>query len=70
MFQLLTVQSSDSATREVLPMPPDIQQILDDFPTVCAPPTELPPIRPNDHSIPLIQGARLSTFNHTGTLLH
>lgn len=39
-------------------MPPDIQQILDDFPNVCAPPTALPPVRPYDHSIPLIQGAR------------
>lgn len=44
MFLLLTVQSKNSATREVPPMPSDIQQILDDFPNVCAPLTKLPPV--------------------------
>lgn len=39
-------------------MPSEIQQILDEFPIVCAPPTKLPPAQPYDHSIPLVQGAR------------
>lgn len=58
VFQLLSVQSADQQVSATAILPSDIQTILDQFPAVCAPPNELPPERPYDHCIPLIQGAR------------
>jgi len=58
MFQLLAAEQDTTSSSDHSLLPTDIQKILDDFPTVCAPPTQLPPIRPYDHSIPQIQGAR------------
>lgn len=52
------VTVSQSAATDSVPLPSDIQHILDDFPLVCTPPIELPPNRPFDHSIPLVQGAQ------------
>jgi len=31
---------------------------MQDFKSVCDPPSELPLVRPYDHTIPLVQGAR------------
>lgn len=57
MFQLLAVPSDDWETQAVPPLAPEIQNILEEFPNVCAPLTGLPPKRSYDHTIPLIQGA-------------
>lgn len=38
-------------------MPPEVQLLLDEFRSIFAEPTELPPRRPCDHSIPLVPGA-------------
>jgi len=40
------------------PLPPELQHILNEFDTVFAPPTELPPERARDHKIPLLDGAQ------------
>lgn len=44
------------------PLPPELQQILNEFDTVFAPPTELPPERAGDHKIPLLDGAQPFCF--------
>lgn len=58
LFQLLSLQQAEQAKPDLTGFPLDIQHILLQHPAVCSPPAELPPIRPYDHSIPLIQGAR------------
>jgi hypothetical protein len=40
----------------VVPTPSAISQVLDDFPDVFETPTNLPPHRDHDHSIPLLPG--------------
>lgn len=58
MFQIMAVQAIDQSIPATDTMPPDIQAILSQFQSVCDPPSDLPPRRPYDHCIPLIQGAR------------
>jgi hypothetical protein len=58
MFQLLAFEQDSKTDSEMPVLPSEIQQILDEFSAVCTPPTELPRVRPYDHTIPLIQGAR------------
>lgn len=53
--QINEVPASEPETK---PVPPEIQAILQQFSSVFAPPTELPPSRPGDHSIPLLPGAQ------------
>nr|XP_020161515.1 uncharacterized protein LOC109746825 [Aegilops tauschii subsp. strangulata] len=53
VISLFLVQCS--ATSSVCP---EMQAVLDKFPTVFQPPTGLPPRRMQDHHIPLISGAR------------
>lgn len=42
---------------EDVSIPPEVQLLLDEFVVLFQPPTELPPSRPCDHSIPLVAGA-------------
>jgi hypothetical protein len=58
VFQLLSLHSSDQSSIDISAFSYDIQDILLKYKDVCSPPSELPPARPYDHSIPLIQGAR------------
>jgi hypothetical protein len=58
VFQLLSLHATEQLSAEPPAYTHEIQQILSQFPDVCSPPSELPPVRPYDHSIPLIQGAR------------
>jgi hypothetical protein len=58
MFQLLSLHTTEQSSTDLSAFPPDIQGILSKFTDVCSPPSELPLVRPYDHSIPLIQGAR------------
>lgn len=58
VFQVLLVEATEPQAADQPSFPTDIQSILDQYPTVCQPPTKLPPVRPYDHSIPLVQGAR------------
>lgn len=39
-------------------LPEDLQQVIQQFADVFAPPSELPPSRVGDHKIPLIEGAQ------------
>lgn len=56
VVQLLVLSSTQNDSP--LAILPEIQQILDAFPEVTTPPTEPPPQRACDHSIPLVDGAR------------
>lgn len=44
-------------TTENVPIPSEVQEILDQFPQVFEPPTELPPRHSYDHTITLIPTA-------------
>ena len=57
MVQLLSVQLQDNQPEQPA-LPPEIKQLLVDFEVVFSTPTELPPSRDCDHTIPLIEGAR------------
>jgi hypothetical protein len=39
-------------------LPEDLQQVLQQFDSVFAPPSQVPPSRVGDHTIPLIEGAQ------------
>lgn len=56
VIQLLSV-STDSADAIAQPVPPEIQSILDSYPSVFTVPNSLPPKRAYDHAIPLVSGA-------------
>lgn len=56
LIQLCTV--SDTPLSVDSSIHPAIAQLLSEFPSVTAPPSQLPPKRDCDHSIPLIEGAR------------
>jgi hypothetical protein len=59
VIQLALIQpeaAEQSITAEVLP--PGFQELLSEFAHLFQPPTELPPQRDCDHSIPLVLGAR------------
>lgn len=56
VVQICTVQALGSSS-EQFAVPPEVQSILDEFASVFAEPSELPPSRACDHSIPLVQGA-------------
>lgn len=55
--ELALVELSSLLTTTDAPIPPEVQEILDQFKHVFAAPTGLPPRRPYDHKIPLIPGA-------------
>lgn len=69
-FQLQALEKTDSllymiqlyAVDLVQPnqsdIPPKLQDIIQQFDSVFSPPTELPPPRQGDHSIPLLDGAQ------------
>lgn len=51
-------------TKEANPHIPDVvQPLLQEYPTLFAPPTELPPKRPQDHLIPLVEGSAPVNIN-------
>jgi hypothetical protein len=58
MLQVCQISGDIDTTPTTEPLPPQIQAILDRYPMVLQPPTELPPSRPCNHSIPLIPGAQ------------
>lgn len=47
---------SSGATVDIIP--PEIQQVLDQFQPIFAEPTKLPPHRPWGHAIPLLPGVK------------
>ena len=55
VFYAMLVQSDETAGTTGLPT--SYQPLLQMFPTVFAPIQSLPPVRPNDHRIPLLTGA-------------
>lgn len=58
VLQVYQVASETEALSATEPLHPQIQAILDRYPEVLQPPTELPPSRPCNHAIPLIPGAQ------------
>ncbi|XP_066385533.1 uncharacterized protein [Miscanthus floridulus] len=58
VFQLLSVQLGTQPTSKASQLPADIVQLLQDFQSVCDLSSELSPVRPYDHTIMLVQGAR------------
>jgi len=58
ILYLVQVQAIAAIDSPDLSIPTDLQQLVDQFKTVFAPPTALPPPRPGDHSIPLLEGAQ------------
>jgi len=58
VIQLLSVQLQGSSLEPKSQLPAEIADLLVEFQVVFSVPTELPPIRDCDHSIPLIEGAR------------
>ncbi|XP_061360228.1 uncharacterized protein LOC133304232 [Gastrolobium bilobum] len=57
LFPLSPIHSSDSS--HTIPWPNEIQTLLDQFPTVFAVPTSLPPDRSTNHCIPLQPNTKL-----------
>jgi hypothetical protein len=57
LLQLFSISSVESSTF-VPPVPPPVQELLDEFSSLFAEPTTLPPRRNCDHSIPLVPGAQ------------
>jgi hypothetical protein len=57
LLQLFSISSVESST-SVPPVPPPVQELLDEFSSLFAEPTTLPPRRNCDHSIPLVPGAQ------------
>ena len=49
--------SCTSANKPSPPLPPAVQQLLEDFPDVQQEPSSLPPERLHQHKIPLVEGA-------------
>jgi hypothetical protein len=56
--QLLLHVDAVSSSDAVVPLPPEIQDLLHEFEGVFKPPTSLPPSRACNHEIPLILGAQ------------
>lgn len=56
IVKVCTVLISDKATIK-LEVPSELAQLLDEFGDVFDAPSGLPPSRPCDHSIPLVEGA-------------
>lgn len=57
---LYLVQVQELATTDTSEptIPPDLKLLLEQFQSVFDPPTTLPPPRPGDHTIPLLEGAQ------------
>lgn len=53
----LCTSVTDTKPVPVATHPPEIQQLLDVFPQLFEPPSQVPPSRACDHSIPLVAGA-------------
>jgi hypothetical protein len=58
LLYLVQLQASDRVLPQEHAVPPDLQMILDKFQSVLTPPSSLPPPRPGDHTIPLLEGAQ------------
>lgn len=55
MIQVQPEQNKDQPNQSI---PPELQDILNQFDSVFESPTELPPARPGDHQIPLLEGTQ------------
>jgi hypothetical protein len=55
VVQLQPVSTTDSHSNDI---PRELQHILDQFQDIFSPPSELPPFRPGDHTIPLLEGTQ------------
>jgi hypothetical protein len=55
---LVQVNAAVSAPNPEQSIPSDLQALLNQFAQVFDPPSELPPSRHGDHSIPLLDGAQ------------
>jgi hypothetical protein len=69
MLQVCLLSEDFASLVSVTPLHLAIQAILDRYPMVLDPPTELPPSRPCNHIIPLIPGAQ-PVCTHIATRLH
>jgi hypothetical protein len=58
VFQLIS-KDAPASSKGSLPLPPEIASLLNEFPSVFAPPSSLPPTRSCDHVIPLVSGTSL-----------
>ena len=58
VVQLLSAQIQDTIYTPKSQLPAEIVELLVEFRMVFSAPSELPPIRDCDHTIPLIEGAR------------
>jgi hypothetical protein len=58
ILYLVQVQATEPTVSIEQDIPPDLQLILDKFQSIFNPPTTLPPQRPGDHTIPLLEGAQ------------
>lgn len=58
LIQLISLQPLDQPLADSVHCSNDIQLLLKEFPLVCSVPSELPPVRSCDHTIPLVQGAQ------------
>jgi hypothetical protein len=63
LLQLFSISSVESAAA-VSPVPPQVQELLDEFSSLFAEPSTLPPRRNCDHSIPLVPGAQPVSIRH------
>lgn len=61
LVQLSAIE--ESTPEQEIQAPEDIQKILHEFPTVFQPPKELPPCRPQDHLIPIMEGSAPVNIN-------
>lgn len=57
LLQLCSVHDQDNAASVQSSLPHEVQEVIDNFFEIFAPPTALPPSRACNHSIPLIPGA-------------
>ena len=55
--EITMIEVCSLLTTPDLPIPPEVQLILDEYKHVFEPPTGLPPRRPYDHTIPLLPSA-------------
>lgn len=58
ILYLVQVQATEPNVSIEQDIPLDLQLILDKFQSIFNPPTALPPPRPGDHTIPLLEGAQ------------
>ena len=58
ILYVVQLQAKEGSTSTSPPLPTELQDLLQQFESVFAPPTALPPERSGDHKIPLLEGAQ------------